>query len=235
MNESARHAIEEFAGELADLRRAAGSPSFRTIEGLSENGRLRRSTAADAVTGDHLPSMPAVFMFVRACHEFARRNHIEVNDEDFDRIRWRDRWIQVKKQSQGLAERARAETVRQPGNAGADRRHEPEPHQEPVREELAGGLAADVEQVREEPAPVDKSEHQELLPVPPDRLIDSNLDVRRAAVQALASREEPGVIEALLARTNDSDGNVRRAAVQALASPREARLASLAARLAERG
>jgi hypothetical protein len=205
-------------------------------------------------------------MFVRACHEFARRNHIEVNDEDFDRIRWRDRWIQVKKQSQGLAERARAETVRQPGNAGADRRHEPEPHQEPVREELAGGLAADVEQVREEPAPVDKSEHQELLPVPPDRLIDSNLDVRRAAVQALASREEPGVIEALLyslsdsdpyvrraavqalasreepgvieallARTNDSDGNVRRAAVQALASPREARLASLAARLAERG
>jgi hypothetical protein len=40
--------------KLADLRRGVGPPSFRTIESLSK-GQLPRSTAADAVTGGHLP------------------------------------------------------------------------------------------------------------------------------------------------------------------------------------
>src|SRR5215203_3239773 len=43
VNESAQQAIDQFAEELADLQRAVGSPSFRTIDGLS-NHRLPRST-----------------------------------------------------------------------------------------------------------------------------------------------------------------------------------------------
>jgi hypothetical protein len=104
VNESAQPAIKQFAEELADLRQAAGSPSFRTIAKLS-NRRLLHSTAADAIKGDRLPSPQVVFMFVDACHEFARRNHLAVNDENFDRTEWHHKWMQAKKQSQGLAGR----------------------------------------------------------------------------------------------------------------------------------
>ena len=105
MNESAHRVIRQFAEELAHLRQAVGAPSFRTLESLSNGRRLRRSTAADAVAGDRLPSLPVVLMFVTACHEFACRNHLEVNDEDFNRIERRNKWIAVRELSQRLPER----------------------------------------------------------------------------------------------------------------------------------
>jgi hypothetical protein len=88
MNGSAQRAVKQFALTLADLRRAAGSPPFQTIEVLSKDRRLPRSTAADAVKGDHLPSLPVVYMFVDACREFARHHRIAVKDEDFDHVVW---------------------------------------------------------------------------------------------------------------------------------------------------
>jgi hypothetical protein len=53
------------------------------------------------------------------------------------------------------------------------------------------------------------------------RLDDSDGEVRLAAVQALAERQEPGVVAALVTRLDDSDGEVRLAAVQALAKQQE--------------
>jgi hypothetical protein len=105
-NPAAPQAIKQFAAGLADLRQAVGSPSFRILEGLSKDRLLRHSTAADAVKGEHLPSLMVVWMLIDACHEFARRNDIEVNDEDFDHDRWRQRWGSAKELATGSAERA---------------------------------------------------------------------------------------------------------------------------------
>jgi hypothetical protein len=105
VNESALRAIRQFAAELADLRVAVGSPSFRTIAKLS-NHKLPHSTAADALKGDRLPSLQVVLMFLNACQEFSRCNRLEIDDEDFDRNRWHDRWIEIKKLTLGRRQRA---------------------------------------------------------------------------------------------------------------------------------
>jgi hypothetical protein len=107
VNESALRAIRQFAEQLADLRLAVGSPSFRPIAKLS-NHKLPHSTAADALKGDRLPSLQVVLMFLAACQEHSRRNRLEINDEDFDRNKWHDRWIEIKKASQGLRQEADA-------------------------------------------------------------------------------------------------------------------------------
>ncbi|HMI35968.1 MAG TPA: hypothetical protein VK499_17860 [Propionibacteriaceae bacterium] len=102
MSESAASAIRRFVEELADLRRAAGSPSLRDMARSSPNHKLAHSTAGDALRGDRLPSLQVV---VRACQEYARRHHIAVNDEDFDRTEWQHQWGEAKKLSQGLTGR----------------------------------------------------------------------------------------------------------------------------------
>ena len=101
MNESALSAMQ-FAEELADLRRAVGSPSLREMARCSPGRKLAHSTAGDALKGDHIPSLQVVYSFVEACHEFARRNGIAVNDEDFARTKWHSRRIQAKKRSEQL-------------------------------------------------------------------------------------------------------------------------------------
>jgi hypothetical protein len=105
VSESAASAIRRFVEELADLRRAAGSPSLRDMARSSPNHKLAHSTAGDALKGDRLPSLQVVLMVVRACQEYARRHHIAVNDEDFDRTEWQHRWGEAKKLSQGLTGR----------------------------------------------------------------------------------------------------------------------------------
>jgi hypothetical protein len=105
VSESAASAIRRFVEELADLRRAAGSPSLRDTARSSPNHKLAHSTAGDALKGDRLPSLQVVLMVVRACQEYARRHHIAVNDEDFDRTEWQHRWGEAKKLSQGLTGR----------------------------------------------------------------------------------------------------------------------------------
>jgi hypothetical protein len=102
VSESAASAIRRFVEELADLRRAAGSPSLRDMARSSPNHKLAHSTAGDALKGDRLPSLQVV---VRACQEYARRHHIAVNDEDFDRTEWQHQWGEAKKLSQGLTGR----------------------------------------------------------------------------------------------------------------------------------
>ena len=57
MSESAASAIRRFVEELADLRRAAGSPSLRDMARSSPNHKLAHSTAGDALKGDRLPSL----------------------------------------------------------------------------------------------------------------------------------------------------------------------------------
>jgi hypothetical protein len=100
VNVSAQRAIEQYAEALADLRRAVGSPSFRTMESLS-GGRLPRSTAADVVAGHRLPGLLRVFEFVAACQKCASSNGLEIDHEDFDRTKWLNRWYEVKKLSSG--------------------------------------------------------------------------------------------------------------------------------------
>jgi hypothetical protein len=70
------------------------------------NGQLPRSTAADAVKGKRLPSLRVVYAFVEVCHESARNNDIEVNDQDFSRRKWRKRWTEVKRQSRAVPDDA---------------------------------------------------------------------------------------------------------------------------------
>jgi hypothetical protein len=104
VNESAQRAIKQFAQELADLRKAAGSPSFREMTKL--NLKLPHTTSSDAVKGDRLPSLQVVYRFVDACKNYASKNQIPVNDDDFDRVKWHSRWDQVKQLSLGGAEQA---------------------------------------------------------------------------------------------------------------------------------
>lgn len=75
-NDQQRLAIERFAGELRELRAAAGNPSFRKLAGRS--GKISHTTLHEAATGNRFASWETTREFVRAC--------------DGDETRWRSRW-----------------------------------------------------------------------------------------------------------------------------------------------
>jgi hypothetical protein len=58
-------ATEEFAAILRALRASAGSPSFRTMSGISR--AISHTTLHDAVQGNRLPSWETTVEFVKAC------------------------------------------------------------------------------------------------------------------------------------------------------------------------
>lgn len=58
-------ATEEFAAILRALRASAGSPSFRTMSGISH--AISHTTLHDAVQGNRLPSWETTVEFVKAC------------------------------------------------------------------------------------------------------------------------------------------------------------------------
>jgi hypothetical protein len=62
---SREDAIEEFASALRVLRASAGSPSFRTMSGISH--AISHTTLHDAVQGNRLPSWETTVEFVKAC------------------------------------------------------------------------------------------------------------------------------------------------------------------------
>jgi hypothetical protein len=71
-------AVEEFARELQDLRRAAGNPSFNDLAKVTG---IPRSTLHDAVSGKRLASLKVSLSLVSALH----------GDVD----EWRERWVDV--------------------------------------------------------------------------------------------------------------------------------------------
>ncbi|WP_308019981.1 caspase family protein [Streptomyces sp. SP2-10] len=91
-------AVRQFSAELRELRVSAGSPSFRSLERLAEpRGSLPRSTAAEAVAGRRLPSLPSTMAFVSACVAYASENSISLALETQDFGRWQQRWIEAKR------------------------------------------------------------------------------------------------------------------------------------------
>ncbi len=62
---SRARAIEGFAGLLAQLRDAVGTPSFRVMAGRS--GAISHTTLHEAVQGNRLPSWETTAEFVKAC------------------------------------------------------------------------------------------------------------------------------------------------------------------------
>ena len=70
--------VEAFAADLRDLRRACGSPSYRTLAGRAG---FSAAALAGAAAGQRLPTLPVVTAYVRACG----------GDEDV----WVRRWRQV--------------------------------------------------------------------------------------------------------------------------------------------
>ena len=98
-----RDAVAEFAAKLAELRLAAGRPSFQRMEYLSKAGkriRLPRSTAHDAERGIRLPPLWAVLGFVASCRDAAQEAGIEIDDRQFDIVTWQERWSSAKKASE---------------------------------------------------------------------------------------------------------------------------------------
>jgi len=69
-------ALEQFAHDLRELRRKAGSPSYRSLSQLAHYSASALSTAAN---GRILPSLPVLEAYVRACggdeQEWRRRWH----------------------------------------------------------------------------------------------------------------------------------------------------------------
>jgi WD40 repeat protein len=56
--------VEQFAGELRDLRHRAGSPGYRT---MAQATKYSATTLAEAAAGRRLPVLPVVLEYVRAC------------------------------------------------------------------------------------------------------------------------------------------------------------------------
>jgi hypothetical protein len=87
--------VKNLAAELADLRLAAGQPSFKRMETLSKknNGtRLPSTTAYDATRGARPPQPWVVLRFVAACRSAASEDGIPIDEECFNRELWHKRW-----------------------------------------------------------------------------------------------------------------------------------------------
>jgi hypothetical protein len=75
-----REQVDAFAAELADLRAAAGNPSFRRM--AERSGCISHTTLHEAVTGARFPSWETTREFVKACGA--------------DEQPWRTRWEVLK-------------------------------------------------------------------------------------------------------------------------------------------
>lgn len=114
-------AVRQFSAELRELRVSAGSPSFRSLERLAEpRGSLPRSTAAEAVAGRRLPSLPSTMAFVSACVAYVAENSISLAPEAQDFGQWQQRWIRAKR----AVDKLRSDT-------SADGHDDSEPAEEP--------------------------------------------------------------------------------------------------------
>jgi hypothetical protein len=82
--------VRRFASELLELQASAGSPSFRELEQLAKlrSNALPRSTAAEAVAGNRLPSMRTTIAFVDACIAHAEALSIPLDEDARDLSRW---------------------------------------------------------------------------------------------------------------------------------------------------
>jgi len=76
--------LADFARQLRELRKAAGSPSYRV---LSQRSCFAASTLSAAAAGDRLPTLEVALAYVRACggeetswRERYRRTEVAVNE-----------------------------------------------------------------------------------------------------------------------------------------------------------
>ena len=82
--------LRAFARQLAELRLAAGKPSYAK---LSQRSRwLPTSTTADALGAKARPSLDFTLAFVDACQHFAREVGLTLPPEEVDHDVWRERW-----------------------------------------------------------------------------------------------------------------------------------------------
>lgn len=77
----------EFCGGLRDVRRAAGSPTYETLAGVSEYSDTALSSAA---SGRTLPTWELAEAYLTACNLISQRN-LAVTVADV--TEWRTRWI----------------------------------------------------------------------------------------------------------------------------------------------
>ena len=89
-------AVEQFARELRELRREAGSPSYRSMQ---DRGYVSYSSLCRAALGYRLPTWPVVHGFVTACGG--------------DLGEWKARWQAARAATRSLPDAAGVETVPQ--------------------------------------------------------------------------------------------------------------------------
>lgn len=81
--------VERFVGELRDLRRTAGNPSYRE---LARRAHYAPTTFSSAVSGYRLPTLEVTLAFVSAC--------------EGDVVRWEERWRLADSQARAAATRS---------------------------------------------------------------------------------------------------------------------------------
>lgn len=81
--------VERFVGELRDLRRTAGNPSYRE---LARRAHYAPTTFSSAVSGYRLPTLEVTLAFVTAC--------------EGDVVRWEERWRLADSQARAAATRS---------------------------------------------------------------------------------------------------------------------------------
>jgi hypothetical protein len=81
--------VERFVGELRDLRRTAGNPSYRE---LARRAHYAPTTFSSAVSGYRLPTLEVTLAFVTAC--------------EGDVVRWAERWRLADSQARAAATRS---------------------------------------------------------------------------------------------------------------------------------
>ncbi|BCB80633.1 hypothetical protein GCM10022251_02220 [Phytohabitans flavus] len=89
--------VERFVGELRDLRRSAGNPSYRE---LARRAHYAPTTFSSAVSGYRLPTLDVTLAFVSAC--------------EGDVVGWEERWRQADSQARAGAKRSTESVGRAP-------------------------------------------------------------------------------------------------------------------------
>lgn len=110
-------AAQRFAKDLVRLRRAAGMPSYSTLERLSEH-RLSRSTMSDVLTGKRvrLPEWRFVAAFVAACRAAADESDLEPAELGTP-ADWKRRWDAAAAGFTDVPYPGSGDAGRPPGNA----------------------------------------------------------------------------------------------------------------------
>ncbi|WP_173157817.1 nSTAND1 domain-containing NTPase [Phytohabitans suffuscus] len=89
--------MERFVGELRDLRRSAGNPSYRE---LARRAHYAPTTFSSAVSGYRMPTLEVTLAFVTAC--------------EGDVVRWEELWRQADSQARTAATRSSEGVARAP-------------------------------------------------------------------------------------------------------------------------